>query len=198
MTDVSYPGPPGSPQYPQDPQYPQGGFGQVPQQGPPQGAFGQTPPPGGYRPPPGGGGYTQPPGGYLPTPPKKKAPTVRIVIGAVAAVVVIVVIVVALVQRQSAPSTAAVNDCMQRTGTDSIKKVDCTDPNWNYKVVGKVDNVTESDWQKTAAHPTDSGAVCENYKSATASYWEGTEGGQGYVLCLQERAGTGASPATGG
>ena len=202
MNDVSYPGPPGSPQYPQDPRQSQGGFGQVPPQGQPQGAFGQTPAPGGYPPPQGGGGYTQPPPGYgLPTPPKKKAPTARIIVGVVAAVVVIIVAVVALVQRQSAPDTAAVNDCMHADGDDanSLKKVDCNS-DWNFKVVGKIDNVTESQWNAGSENPADPGGICHAYPSTTASFWKGEQGGKGYVLCLQDRdAGSGgASPAAGG
>lgn len=196
---MSYPGPPGSPQYPQDPSQSQGGFGQVPQQGQPQGSFGQTPPPGSY-PPPQGGGYTQPPPGYgLPAPGKKKVPTARIVIGVIGVVVVIIIAVVALIQRQSAPDSAAVNDCMHADGEDAstLKKVGC-DTDWNFKVVGKIDDVTESQWRTGSAHPTDPTGICHDYPSTTASFWKGEQGGKGYVLCLQERGSDGASPAAGG
>ncbi|MBO0869911.1 MAG: hypothetical protein J2P15_15225 [Micromonosporaceae bacterium] len=137
----------------------------------------------------------------MPTPAKKKTPTLRIVLGVIGAVVVVIVAIVGYVASRSEPKSAAVGDCMHANGDDanSLKKVACTDPTWNYKVVGKVNSVTESEWQNGSDDPTGPTGVCHNYPSTTASFWEGTPGSTGYVLCLQARdSGGGASPAAGG
>ncbi|MEY9966760.1 hypothetical protein ABIA33_004825 [Streptacidiphilus sp. MAP12-16] len=101
--------------------------------------------------------------------------------------VVVVLIVIGVVtgagyiwkQMNGAPSTAAVGDCVQDSGSQNIKVVSCTDPKAGYKVVGKVDHVAEpsSDLQTTM--------ICKPFAAATTAFWEGNSAGaDGYILCL--------------
>jgi hypothetical protein len=161
-------GGPGQPQ-PQQP-YP----GQPQQPGQPQpGYFGS----GGPQPPgPGGPGPQQPPQ-YPTAAPKKKSPVRRIVFGLVAAAVIVVIVLVGK-QVTGDPSTASVGECMSGSTADNLKVVGCTEAGAEYKVVGKVDGKTQSQAN------INGGEICKPYPTAETIFWQGEQGGKGYVLCL--------------
>ena len=96
-------------------------------------------------------------------------------------VVVVIVAVVAAYFRKSEAASAKVGDCMQQTGTNSLKIVKCTDPNAKYVVVGRVENKTEIEAGIDACSDFDD-------KGVVSSYWEGKEGvdEKGMVLCLAD------------
>jgi hypothetical protein len=155
-------------------QAPQGQFGQAPQGqfGPaPQGQFGAPPP-----------GYPQPPA------PKKRG-AARIVVPIVSVVVLGVIAVVVLIASRSSPSHAKVGDCLKGSAITSttaqdageVKIVACTSADAKYKVVGKVDNKTRTQFS------TDD-AICQPYVSAgaTTALWGQTSGEKGFVLCLAD------------
>jgi hypothetical protein len=157
-----YSGGPGQPQ-PQQP-YP----GQPQQPGQPQpGYFGSGGP---------GGPGPQPPQ-YPAQAPKRKSPVRRIVFSLIA---VAVIAIIALVGRQITgdPSTAAVGECMSGTNADNLKVVGCTEAGAQYKVVGKVEGKTQSEAN------VNGGEICKPYPTAETIFWQGEQGGKGYVLCL--------------
>jgi len=100
-------------------------------------------------------------------------------------VLVVVIAVVALIAayfRQGAAASARVGDCMQRTGTNSLKVVKCTDKNAKLVVVGRVENKTQIEASISACSDFDG-------KNVVSSYWEGKQGGvdeKGIVLCLAD------------
>jgi hypothetical protein len=75
------------------------------------------------------------------------------------------------------PDQAAVGDCVRPDGDNSVKIVDCTDPQAQYKVVGRIEDKTEIDAQLSA---------CDAYPDTTNVYWSGESGGTGFVLCLAD------------
>ena len=70
-----------------------------------------------------------------------------------------------------------VGDCLVEDGTDSVKTVKCDDPSADYQVVAVLED---------SAEPTDFTNPCQDVADADASYWEGTQGGTGRILCLRE------------
>jgi hypothetical protein len=74
-------------------------------------------------------------------------------------------------------STAKVGDCMKQTGTDSLEVVKCDDPKAVFKVVGKVEDKTQVQAQFSACDPFEA-------QKPESVYWQGKQGGTGYVLCL--------------
>lgn len=146
-----------------------------PQPGPQQPYPGPPTQPQGYPAGPGAPGAGPQPG-YPPAPPqqKKKFP-VRIVVGLVIAAVVIVIV---LVLRQSDPDSAKVGDCMAGSSAENLKVVKCTDAKAQYKVVGKVENKSQTDFSINSA------GICKAYPTAESAFWKGERGGKGYVLCL--------------
>jgi len=167
------PGQPGSP----GPSGPQGEFGQAPQGqfGPaPQGQFGQAPPP--------------PPGYPTPAPPKKRG-VARVVVPVVSVVVLGVIAVVVFLASRSSPVNAKVGDCLKggaitsTTAQDAgdVKIVSCTSADAKYKVVGKVDHKTKTDF-------SNDDAICTPYVNAgaTTALWGQTSGNNGFVLCLAD------------
>jgi hypothetical protein len=176
---------------------PQGQFGPTPQGPPPQGQFGPAPqgPPaqGQFGPAPQGqfqfGPAPQgPPPGYPVTPPKKRS-AARVVVPVVSVVVLAVIAVVVYVASRSSPVHAKVGDCLQGSqitsttaqDTGAVKIVSCGSADARYKVVGKVDNKTRTQFS------TDEN-ICQPYMSAgvTTALWGQTSGENGFVLCLAE------------
>ncbi|HZE31252.1 MAG TPA: hypothetical protein VE198_07425 [Actinoallomurus sp.] len=61
---------------------------------------------------------------------------------------------------------------------DNIKVVYCGSGDASLKVVGKVDNKTQTEVSVNSA------AICKPFPTATTAYWKGKIGKPGYVLCL--------------
>jgi hypothetical protein len=76
----------------------------------------------------------------------------------------------------SEPSSTAVGDCMVGQSADDLKKIDCSDPKAEWKVVGRVGGKTEA--ESTVE------TTCSPWPDADTLYWEGRKGEKGYVLCL--------------
>jgi hypothetical protein len=94
----------------------------------------------------------------------------------VVAVILAIIGVVLYLARNNA-ANAEVGDCMKQTGPNSLEQVACDDSAAKFKVVGRVENKTETEATLTA---------CDAYKSQGAQqvYWWGKSGGKGFVLCL--------------
>jgi hypothetical protein len=163
---------PGGPQQP----YPSDQFGQQGGFPPPGAQPGGFPPPqqGGGFPPPQGGGF--PPPGPAPQPARRGGGIRRRIITIVIALVVIggLAAVGAYLNRDAA-SKAKVGDCVQQEGSNDLKVVKCDDAAADYKVVGRVDNKTQSEAGLSA---------CDPFPDAESAYWEGESGEKGLVLCL--------------
>jgi hypothetical protein len=165
---------PNPPQSGPQPSYP-GGPGQPgPQQGyPGQQPQGQPTQPGYPAQPSYPGGPGQPPI----EPPKKKRSWLRIVVPiAVIAVIAVIAFVGKFVTGD--PDTAKAGDCMSGTTADNLKVVKCTEAGAQYKVVGKVSEKSQSEFN------TNSESICKPFPSAESAFWKGESGGKGYVLCL--------------
>jgi hypothetical protein len=170
---------------PQGGQYgPQGQFGQAPQGQfgqAPQGQFGQAPQ----------GQFGAPPPGYPQPPAPKKRSKARLVVPLISIVVLVVIAVVVFFASKSNPSNAKVGDCLKGSAITSttaqdagdVKIVDCASADAKYKVVGKVDNKTRSQFS------TDD-TICQPFVSAgaTTALWGQTSGSKGFVLCLADAA----------
>ncbi len=100
--------------------------------------------------------------------------------GALGVVLVIVVVGVAsaVLLGRSEPRRAEVGDCLAGQAAEEIEVVACDDSRAAYKIVGKIDSITQSDWDAKDN-------ACEAYPTAESSFWEGTEGKAGYALCLE-------------
>jgi flagellar basal body-associated protein FliL len=88
----------------------------------------------------------------------------------------------------TAAADAKVGDCLSGKKIDQssdkfqkadLKVVKCSDPDALYKVVGRVEDRTQSQAQ------TDDN-VCGAFADATNLYWQGREGEKGTVLCMKE------------
>jgi hypothetical protein len=91
-----------------------------------------------------------------------------------------VVLLIGLVARQVTgdPDTAAVGECMSGASADDLKVVECTDSAAEYKVVGKVEDKTQTEANVSAEQ------ICRPFAGAERIFWKGEQGGSGYVLCL--------------
>jgi hypothetical protein len=130
----------------------------------------QTPPPAGYPPAPGAFA-PQPP------PPAKKGGVLKRILLTVG--VAIVAIVVGILVRSGvfdSPSMK-VGDCVQQTGTDSVKVVACDSADAQYKVLGIVEKQSQISARMGA---------CKAFPETTSVYWEGRNNSSGTVYCLQE------------
>lgn len=156
----------------------------------------QQPPPGQY-PPPGQPGQPTPPppGGFPPPPPPPgfgakaggaaKAVGMSIVVRIVIGVVIIGVLALGgwIVKNLTGdPETASVGDCVtDAPSADDMKVVDCTDSTAAYKVVKKIDSVTD----KGSDQDTITAACGETDDSwTTGLYAKDKYGNIDYVLCL--------------
>ena len=124
-------------------------------------------------------------GGTPPTPPAQPAdpdgPPPRPKRRRIAAWIVALLVLAALGAAgwyigHSAPAAAAVGDCVQQTGADSLTIVGCDNPAAQFKVAGRLENRTMVDAGLFA---------CSAFPTATSSYWEGKQGETGIVLCLE-------------
>ena len=154
--------------FPNDPQ----------QQFPPAGQPGQFPPPGEGQP----GGFPPQGGGFQPGPPpqpvrqgggwKKRVASI-----AVGLVVLAGIAGVSWYMNRDAANKAKVGDCVSQEGTNDLKVVECTSAEADFKVVGRVEDKTQSEAGDTVCGPfVDQGAE--------QAYWEGEAGKKGLVLCL--------------
>lgn len=105
---------------------------------------------------------------------------VKRIIGAVVVFAVIGIGGIAWNYLSGAPETAKVGDCLSGQSAEALKTVDCTDAAAEHKVVGKVEDKTEAEFDSD-----DELSVCSAYPTTQTGYWEGTKGGKGYVLCLE-------------
>jgi hypothetical protein len=112
------------------------------------------------------------------------APVPRPRRGRVAGIVVASILLIALVAlgistARTGPGSAAVGDCLRRSGGDAVAIVPCDDPQAEFEVVGRVEDQTEIEAGISTCTPfADLGA--------TQIYWEGEQGGTGFVLCMAE------------
>ncbi|MGI8330014.1 LppU/SCO3897 family protein [Actinomadura scrupuli] len=150
----------------------------------PSDAGSPPPPPGAPNPAPGQQGAPgQPPQYGAPAPAPSKAASVgksiltRIVVAVVGLAVVAGVGYGWKVFKGEDPDLAKVGDCMAGTNADNLKVTKCTDAKATYKVVGKVEDKSES------AFNTDR-SICAPFKDADSAFWKGEKGSNGYVLCL--------------
>jgi hypothetical protein len=124
-------------------------------------------------------GFSLPPATTVdgPTPaPKARNPKRRqkIVLSVFLVVVVGLLGAVWLATRHN-PSTAKAGDCVRTTGEDSIETVACDDSSAQFKVVGRVEDQTQTQASLSS---------CDAFSSAEQVFWSGEQGGTGYVLCL--------------
>jgi hypothetical protein len=59
---------------------------------------------------------------------------------------------------------------------DDLRKIDCSDPSAEWKVVGRVEGKTEAE---TTVETT-----CGRWPDTDTVYWQGPKGGKGFALCL--------------
>ncbi|MGH3728104.1 MAG: LppU/SCO3897 family protein [Micromonosporaceae bacterium] len=114
------------------------------------------------------------PGAAVPPPPpapKQKSKVLRVVIGLALAVVVFGV---ALYFAQSEPGNAKVGDCVSGTSAEELEIVECSAPEAESKVVGRVENKSEAQ----------ASTSCTKFKDARQAFWQGKPGEKGLVLCL--------------
>lgn len=77
-----------------------------------------------------------------------------------------------------AAERAKVGDCVAGDNKDDIRAVACDDAAALHRVVGKLVD-------KTEAELIASDNLCAAYPTARTAFWEGEQGGKGYVLCLE-------------
>ena len=79
--------------------------------------------------------------------------------------------------NRDAANKAKVGDCVAQEGSDDLKVVECGSADADYKVVGRVEDKTQTEAGISACGPfVDQGAE--------QAYWEGESGKKGLVLCL--------------
>jgi hypothetical protein len=154
-------GPPPGPQYPQNPQYSQN----------PQYAPGPQ-----YAPPVGPGAPGVP---YAQAPAPQKSMKRRRVVALVVLVIVVAGIgILAYQSAKTSPDAAGVGDCVSKGSAEDIKVVNCTSASAAYKVLGKVENKTQVDFDLSSK------SICSPFTGAQSAFWKGEVGKPGYVLCL--------------
>lgn len=111
--------------------------------------------------------------------PSKARGIVKRIVGALVVFAVISIGGVAWAYLTGAPETAKAGDCLSGQSAEELKTVDCADATAEYKVVGKVENKTEAEFDTNAE------SICAAYPTFQTAYWEGKKNGSGYVLCLE-------------
>lgn len=127
----------------------------------------------------------QPPVAPPPPTPVRSRRTGRIITWAVFAVVIAVGVGWKVHTSLSSPSRAGVGDCLSGTVTDSetvkaandFKTIACTSSDAKYKVLGKIDNKTEAEFEGDRT-------ICAAYPDTMGELWGQSSGKNGYVLCL--------------
>jgi hypothetical protein len=121
-------------------------------------------------------GQPMPPPTVLGTPAKAPSRRRRRIVSLTILIVLVAGIgIAAWISNRHSPDGAKVGDCVHQTGTDSVEVIACTDPNAQFKVVGRVENQSETDASISS---------CDAFDNATQVFWSGQQGGTGYVLCL--------------
>ena len=153
-------GAPGAPQY------------GAPQYGTPQyGPDGQPLQPGAY--PPAGGFQPQ-----VAQPAKKGGRWGRILL--TVGIAIVVAVISALWRNGVFDSpTMKAGDCVQQTGSDSVKVVDCSSADAQYTVLGIQEKTTQASARLGA---------CSQWPDTDSVYWEGRQTGTGTTYCLQKKA----------
>ncbi|MFT3860968.1 hypothetical protein [Micropruina sp.] len=162
---------------PQDGQVPQyaanSGYSASPQQGAPAaaqfGPDGQPLPPGAYPP----AGSFQPP---VAEPAKQGGKLKRILTSVGIALVAVVVGIVWRSGVFDSPSMK-VGDCVQQTGSDSVKVVDCGSADAQFKILGIQEKVSQASARMGA---------CADWADTTSVYWQGRNSSSGIAYCLQK------------
>ncbi|HSK95177.1 MAG TPA: hypothetical protein VK891_01045 [Euzebyales bacterium] len=95
------------------------------------------------------------------------------------AVVVAALAALAVYASRTSATSAAVGDCLRRSSGESVAIVPCDDPEAEFEVVGRVEDQTEIEAGITTCSPFAD-------RGATQVYWEGEQGGTGFVLCLAD------------
>jgi hypothetical protein len=90
---------------------------------------------------------------------------------------IVALVVVGLVTSGGDPAEAKVGDCVDQTGSDKVKVVACDDAKAEFEVIARVEDQTRLDASVNA---------CLRYadQGPVTSFWEGKQGGTGYVLCM--------------
>jgi len=147
-----------------------------PQSGPQQPYPGGPGQPGPQQEYPGQQGY---PGGPVQPPAQPKKRRLGLRIGLTLGVVV-VVLIIGFVSKflTGDPDTAKVGDCMSGSSAENLKVVKCADAKAEFKVVGKVDGKSQTDFNVSSTQ------ICKPFPNAESAFWKGERGGKGYVLCL--------------
>lgn len=199
----------GAPQAPQQPygapQQPYGAPGQQAYGAPgqqPYGAPQQAPYAAPTQPPFAGQNQGFAPAGYVPPPRPTGRNRLVGILGAIGIIIVVIAIKALILGGLSFGTNherganqkpiADVGDCVEKSGLNDIVKVDCTDPGAQYKVAGKVDGKSKTDFD------LNSDKICAPWHT-TSAFWRGTTGfgGTGYVLCLTSVSG-GSTPGGAG
>ena len=107
---------------------------------------------------------------------RKKAVRQRVVVAVMLAIIGAFFAAAWYFTRSNADN-AKVGDCVAAPGENSVKIVACDDPTAAFKVVGRVQDKTQSEALIDA---------CAPYQSLGADqvYWQGKAGQTGLVLCL--------------
>lgn len=83
------------------------------------------------------------------------------------------------------PANAAVGDCLAGTSGDDMKVISCDDSTATYKVLGKEEEMTETEWDAAATN----GTLCAAFPTwditTDGTFWQGEAGETGTVLCLE-------------
>jgi hypothetical protein len=99
------------------------------------------------------------------------------IVGIVTVVVILAILGGVLWATRHNASTAKVGDCMKQTGANSLEVVKCDDAKASFKVVGKVEDKTQSEAQFSACDPFEA-------QKPESVFWQGRAGEKGFVLCL--------------
>ncbi|GAA0733261.1 hypothetical protein Drose_20905 [Dactylosporangium roseum] len=99
-------------------------------------------------------------------------------------VIILVVVAVAVIAgiwyaNRDQAMNAKAGDCLQQTGKDELKIVDCASADAQYTVLGKVGGKERIESTVSVTK------VCDQWPETTATFWQGKEGEKGDVLCLK-------------
>ncbi|HEV3356108.1 MAG TPA: hypothetical protein VG247_04890 [Pseudonocardiaceae bacterium] len=146
---------------------------------------------------PGGGGFgpAMPPGRVRGGRWGRASRKIRMIRLIIIAVVAVVIVVFAVIASQTDAGNAAVGDCIgnlpsadSTTAVDAnnAKKIDCTDPSAQYKVVGVVKDSTGNEINDDAKVQKDCGAF-PGFDTAFEEYSQDNSGNNsdGTLLCLE-------------
>lgn len=83
------------------------------------------------------------------------------------------------------PGNAAAGDCVRPDGPDSVVVVACSDPAAEYKVLGRIEGISQNELGMTGL----SSPCTKDHPDATAHFWQGPaddRNADGWVLCLAD------------